>query len=158
MLCRTVRKRLKAYRDGELRERQQRRIADHLSRCPACAAEAKDLDHTWAALEMLAETGPCPDLIDPVLARINEHERKQAHRILPVPFMRLNFAHVALCTMVIGFCAGFLGNALYPRLTSISIQTDALSEQDQYLDLFSELPAAFPGSVVASLGDEEGEE
>ncbi|MCX8043616.1 MAG: hypothetical protein N3B18_05745 [Desulfobacterota bacterium] len=158
MLCRTVRKKLKAYNDGELQGRQQRCIADHLTRCTACAAEAKHLSDAWAALEVLTDTGACPDLIDRVLTRIQEHGRQHARRIIPVPFLQLTFAHAVMCAMVVGFCTGFLGGTLYPAGTYKSVWAEALSEQEQYVDVFSELPAAFPGSMLASLGDDEGEE
>lgn len=158
MLCRIVRKKLQAYNNGELRGWQERRVADHLSRCPACAAEAKELANVWAALEVLTDTGVCPNLIDRVLARIHEHEQQRARRILSLPFLRLTFAHAALYAMVIGFCTGFLGSTLYPAGTSPDVQANGLSDQEQYVDVFSELPAAFPGSVVAFFGDNEGEE
>lgn len=158
MLCRIVRKKLQAYSNGELSGWQERRVADHLSRCPACAAEAKELANAWAALDVLTDTGACPNLIDRVLARIHEHEQQQARRIPLLPFLRLTFAHAALYAMVIGFCAGFLGGTLYPAGTSPDVQANGLSDQEQYVDVFSELPAAFPGSVVAFFGDDEGEE
>ena len=61
MTCKTIRKELVAYRDGELRERDRAQIAAHLSTCAACAREEARLVRVSQLLTTLERVTPSPD-------------------------------------------------------------------------------------------------
>jgi len=160
MLCRTVRKKLKAYSDGEVQGSAQRRIQDHLKSCAGCAAEADRLAAVWEALGALDDTGDCPDMTGRVLRRIGEYEQRRGRPWLPLVFPRLQltFARAAICAMVLGFCTGFLGGRMYPVAGDTATVPEESPEGEQYLDVFSEQPSGFPGSVFALPDEDDGEE
>lgn len=59
--CREVRSRLSEYLDGELGEREVRRVERHLRWCPRCRRMLGNLDRTMSALRKLAPDAPAGD-------------------------------------------------------------------------------------------------
>ncbi|MCR4438734.1 MAG: zf-HC2 domain-containing protein [bacterium] len=69
MKCAKVQKWLLRYVDGELSERQSRRVADHLRECASCAREAARLGGLWQAAVPPEELAPSAVLWYKIRAR-----------------------------------------------------------------------------------------
>jgi hypothetical protein len=61
MTCETIKNELVAYRDGELPEQDREQIAAHLSTCPACTQEERQLARLDRFLSTLERLTPSPD-------------------------------------------------------------------------------------------------
>jgi hypothetical protein len=63
-----LRERLSAYLEADLDARERARIEEHLSGCPDCRREYRELRHTVDLLRRLPAPDPPPDLADRVIA------------------------------------------------------------------------------------------
>jgi len=70
MRCRTARRMLSAYLDGDLAEVEQARVAAHLEGCTECRAEASALKGAASALRTLSAVGSAPELTDDLRRRL----------------------------------------------------------------------------------------
>jgi len=113
MKCKDIQKRLSAYQDGELKPKDQERVAKHLRDCQACQAESARLERVWQALEGLPEIHPDPDFYGQVIKKINEpYERRPLTGFQWVS--QIFSASLAGCTLLIAgvLIGSFLGNFL----------------------------------------------
>ena len=113
MKCKDIQKRLSAYQDGELKPKEQERVAKHLRGCRECQTELTKLGEVWQVLERLPEIQPEPDFYGQVIKKINvPYER------LPLTGFQWVFqlfsASLAGCTLLIAgvLIGSFLGNFL----------------------------------------------
>ena len=67
---------LSAYLDGELREREARRVADHVAACPSCRTDLDALGRVARALGRLERASPPPLLAELVERRVALEERR----------------------------------------------------------------------------------
>src|SRR5437764_12871515 len=72
MTCKTIRKELVAYRDGELRERDRAQIAAHLSTCATCARAEARLVRVSQLLTTLERVTPSPDFAPTFWRRLEQ--------------------------------------------------------------------------------------
>jgi anti-sigma factor RsiW len=70
MDCNKVKKRLKAYLDRELPDKETQALQVHIQNCKQCAQEAEVLSRAWDMLLEFPEPETVPDLIPGTLARI----------------------------------------------------------------------------------------
>jgi len=79
MSCETIRTHLVAYRDGELLEQDRARVAAHLSGCPACTREEKQLARVNQMLTNLERITPSPDFAAAFWRRLEQegHSRQE---------------------------------------------------------------------------------
>jgi len=113
MKCKDIQKRLSAYQDGELKPKEQERIAKHLRDCRACQAEFARLERVWQVLEGLPEIQPDPDFYGQVIKKINvPYERRPLTGFQWVS--QVFSTSLAGCTVLIAgvLIGSFLGNFL----------------------------------------------
>ena len=79
MSCTAMRKKIKAYLDGELPAGVAEVIKSHLAKCPACSQEAAALSKTWELLLEMPDVQEVPDLIPATLARILAEGKTPGH-------------------------------------------------------------------------------
>lgn len=70
--CRGIAERLDAYLDGELGERQRRRVAAHLAACGACGRLHDDMARQAGLIESLPRVEPSADLRRRIMAALPE--------------------------------------------------------------------------------------
>jgi len=69
-----LRDRLSAYLEADLEASERARVEEHLSGCPDCRREYRELRHTVDLLRGWAAPDPPPDLADRVIARLRAGE------------------------------------------------------------------------------------
>ena len=69
-----LRERLSAYLEADLDASERARVEEHLSGCPDCRREYRELRHTVDLLRGLPAPDPPPDLADRVIARLRAGE------------------------------------------------------------------------------------
>jgi hypothetical protein len=70
MRCRAVAAKLDAYVDGELAERDRRRVAAHLAECESCARRCAELVRQVGVIESLPRVAPSDDLRHRIMAAL----------------------------------------------------------------------------------------
>jgi hypothetical protein len=86
-----LRERLSAYLEGDLDADERARIERHLSGCPDCRREYRELRHTVDLLHALPAPDPPPDLADRVIARLRAGEGRPG----PMARFRTRLSRVA---------------------------------------------------------------
>lgn len=112
MKCKDIQRRLSAYQDGELKPKEQEKVARHLRDCRACQVEFARLERVWQALEGLPEIHPDLDFYGQLIKKINKpYEHRPLSGFQEVFQL---FSSVTGCTLLIaGVLVGaFLGNFL----------------------------------------------
>jgi len=113
MHCRSIRKRLSAYQDGELKSEEQARIKLHLQECPACGQQYVELERAWQSLGALPDIYPGPEFYSKLQQKMAEQSGRISwsrfrtlFRLAPVPA-------AAFALLLVGILTGtYLGNAL----------------------------------------------
>lgn len=76
--CAETRERLSAHLEGELQERESRRVLRHLARCPRCREVLRSLARAVDALRSLGQAdvpAPAPSAADSVVNRLRHDSR-----------------------------------------------------------------------------------
>ena len=76
MRCSEVCELLSSYMDGMLPAEEMKAVDEHLSLCPDCREELRQLEETVAILRNLGEVEPPADLRDSILNKIQASARK----------------------------------------------------------------------------------
>ena len=107
-----VQKKLSPFQDGELKPKDQDRVAKHLQGCQACQEEFAKLERVWQALEGLPEIHPDRDFYGQLIKKINEPYERRSLPGLKGVFQL--FSSLTVCILLIaGVLVGtFLGNFL----------------------------------------------
>jgi anti-sigma factor RsiW len=106
MKCRVVKKKLSAYQDGELKDREQKEVACHLADCQDCQKQYAQLERIRQALGEWEEILPDPWFSRQVVGRIGV---SREHRLWPTfsPVLQLLRTPVmASILLIIGITAG----------------------------------------------------
>ena len=150
MRCRSIKKRLSAYQDGEIAEKERERIAAHLSECQACRSAYAEMEQVWQSLEKIPEIEASAGFEGRLFERINTVPALRSrwrfrwldwvYRAYPAPAMA---AVVLLVGIVLG---GYLGTTLVSGFSSAPAQVQALKADTDIFSLkvFSAVP---PGSL-----------
>jgi len=101
MRCRTAKRRLTQYLDGELTDRERGAVERHLEACRRCREEADALRHAEDALHRLSAVETAPDLTADLLRRI------EGLPGLPAGSRRLAWGGAMVAAMVIVLAAFF---------------------------------------------------
>jgi anti-sigma factor RsiW len=80
MRCQRVKRRLSAWLDGEVGERERQAVEAHLHTCAGCTAEAERLRRAWEWVGLLPEMEPVPGFEVALWERIDEREARTARR------------------------------------------------------------------------------
>ena len=81
MICSDVQDQLSAYMDKMLSVAQMKAIDEHLSHCPDCRRELRQLEETVALLHQMGEVEPPPDLTEAIINTIQSSAKKDRGRI-----------------------------------------------------------------------------
>ncbi len=115
MKCKSVRKRLTAFTDGELAEEDRRSVSDHLAECEACRQHAREVEKVLVWAEMWQDREPSPGFQTRLKARARAAE-KPAVGWFRLPWARTAMAGLAAACLVFlfGYLTGvsFLGRKL----------------------------------------------
>jgi len=157
MKCKRIRRKLVAYLDGELREKQELSIKEHLTKCRQCKKEADLLSKSFCLLKGQEHLKPSEDFLANLWERIYSLEERQ---LLPQAiFGRL--VHAALpaavaAVLIIGILVGSSVEKIIPS------QTVKLKEERYLtsigLDSFQDLPTGSLPEIyfnLASAGEVE---
>lgn len=159
MRCGKVTRRLLAFLDGEIGEKEKERIANHLKTCRSCGEEAKALSSLWRLLDEGKENiKPFPYFWNKLERRITEVKENQD--IFGKLWEWLNKAFVpatATAVLVIGLFIGIqLGEAVYSSIArklnpeSISLAQREVDESLQ-LNTLDDFPGESIGGVYYTL-------
>jgi len=154
MKCKRLRRKLVAYLDGELREKQKLLIKKHLSQCAECRKEADLLNESFCLLKGQEHLKPSEDFLANLWERIYSTEEKQ---LLPQAiFGRL--VHLVLpaavaAALIIGVLVGSSVEKIIPSET-------VKLEEERYLtsiglDSFQDLPTGSLPEIYLNLASAE---
>ncbi len=98
--CRQVRRQLSAFHDGELPVGEQIALQAHLRECPACAAEAREMEDLGACLRAGAAAGVSSDewqgLASTVVSRMKAEDAQSLSGVTGRVFEDMHFVWAAL--------------------------------------------------------------
>jgi anti-sigma factor RsiW len=139
MRCRAIQRKLSAFLDGELSEKQTARITRHLSRCTACAQEAASLSSVWEALGESQEIVPSPYFWTHLSARIAQAEEGRfSLGGMWGTLNRLLIPATGIIASVVGLWLGGMLHNLYERPSERREQVASVLHVDALDDFPSE--------------------
>jgi anti-sigma factor RsiW len=116
--CRTIKRRLSAYQDGELGPTDRERVREHLEACLACRGRYEELERVWQILGEWSEVQPTPEFHPGLMRKIGGRPKAgplQRLRWALQPFpAALPAPAVLIVGILVGVYAGHLlvtGNA-----------------------------------------------
>ena len=137
MNCEELRDRLSAHLEADLDARERARVEEHLSECPDCRREYRELRHTVDLLRGLPPVDPPTDLADRVIARLRAGEGRPG--LLARCQARVSgIAEMPWSTPAAAFALGLAALAIV-RGFDLSVEVPGWTE-----------PAAVPKAEVAS--------
>lgn len=161
MSCEQIRNELAAYSEGFLKPPEAAKVAQHLSICEACRAEADRLTGVW---ELLADDEPVevpPDLARRTLERARDEGRSGLSRVPRFPtwyrWAALALASAAAVLIIFGDFDLHRTSREAPQLASLSDEErqvvanlDLLEEYDiiKYFDLLEKIDLSEHQDVV----------
>ena len=150
MKCHTVKKKLSAYQDQELRPRKQEEVAGHLAGCGDCRAQYEELELIRQALEKLEEIQPNPWFSRQVVEKIRA-PREQ--RLLPVGLHILRLLRapaMASIILIIGLTAGGYFGTIAARSGLFPLQQNPVSyaQEDTLFTTLKFFDPAPPGTFA----------
>jgi len=116
MKCHQIQNRLSAFQDGELNDREQEKISEHLEKCSACRKRYEEMEKIWQALGDFQEIQPEPAFYRQVIKKINESNKPRfrvGFRDLRWLFQLFSPSWATAALLIGGVLMGtFLGNTL----------------------------------------------
>jgi predicted anti-sigma-YlaC factor YlaD len=139
MKCSQVKRRLSAFLDGEVSEKEKLKISEHLKSCIDCQKELESLSYVSNFLDSLEEIEPSPYFIVRLKQRIAEQESK---RLIRLPFMEwARRYHLERIAIPVGVAASLflavlggsnLGRAIYKARMEMTSKVT-----EEFADVFS---------------------
>jgi anti-sigma factor RsiW len=150
MKCRNVQKRLPVYQDGELSSVEQNRIKSHLTDCPECSKQYKELQRVWDLLSDFPDIQPMPGFhlrLRKKISGLREHQfiprLRQVFQLLPSPLATVTLALVGLVTGI------YLGNVIFEEgLVFFQRRQPSYAQEHVSLASIRTFDAAPPGSLT----------
>jgi anti-sigma factor RsiW len=158
MKCKRIRRKLVAYLDGELEEKQKLPIKEHLTKCRECKKEADLLETTLYLLKDQQRLKPSQGFEASLWEKV--HSSEEEKQLLPQAifgrFSRLILPAAVAATLIIGVVVGNSVEKIIPS------QTVNLGEEKYLtsigLDSFQDLPSGSLPEIylnLASAGEVE---
>jgi anti-sigma factor RsiW len=153
MNCKKVRRKLVAYLDGELREKEALSVKEHLTKCAECKKEADLLEKSFYLLTSPERIEPSEDFVDNLRERIHSLEESKSS---PQPFLgrlsRLALPAAVAAALTIGV---FVGSSVEKTIPSGTLTL----EEERYLasiglDSFQDLPTGSLPEIYFNLASE----
>ena len=154
MKCQQVQRRLSAFLDGELSEKQASRIAVHVSGCPHCRKEVESMTTAWEQVGEMQEVDPSPHFWIKLNARIVQVEERRFSPEKVRGFLdRLLVPATVVAASVVGL---WIGGALYDVQRTDEPEVWEQVTTSLYLDMLDDFPAHSIGSdYVQLLSDQD---
>ncbi|MBU0900143.1 zf-HC2 domain-containing protein [bacterium] len=149
MKCEKARRRLSAFLDGEINEKEGKEIRGHLGVCPSCSKELEALSFSWNFLLKLKLVEPPVHLIQRIITKVATIKKE-------LPWWQELFLRpaTAMFIIIVGLMIGsilwqflYLNNN-YPGETSYEFASSI------YLDSFANFSEGSAGKVI--FVEEEG--
>ena len=139
MKCNRAKRRLSAFLDGELKEKEGKEIKSHLEGCSSCSEELKKLSFSWDILLNLKPVEPPLYLIQKTIAEIAIRKRLFWWQEL------LLKPSVVFATVILGILiGGFLEHSLHNYIRETSDEfVSSIS-----LDSFADFPQGSAGRII----------
>jgi predicted anti-sigma-YlaC factor YlaD len=149
MKCHSVRKKLSAYQDRELKSGEQEEISRHLLSCQFCREQYAEFERVWQTLGELEEIRPDPWFCGQVIGRI---KKPRKHGLLPGlqwSFRVLRAPATVSILLTVGILVGvYLGNVMI-RSDFFPFGNTATSHlQEAFLDSLKVFDPAPPGTLA----------
>ena len=144
MKCKKIRKKLVAYLDGELGEKQKLLIKRHLLECAECRKEVDLLSRTSCLLKNQPRIKSSLDFDVNLWRKINSLEKRE---ITPHPLKRVAYIILPAAVAAALIIGVFMGNLVEKLTPSQNVNTPNLEEEylsSIGLDSFEDFP---PGSL-----------
>ena len=108
MLCFSVKKRLSAYLDNELSEKEKKRVSSHLNSCSRCLEELELLQECTEKVKGLRKYPAPPHFLRVIEEKISQEERAKGVKRLPFPITKRSLSWgVAFALTLILFAGSF---------------------------------------------------
>jgi len=117
--CRKTRGLLEDYYEETLSERQHERVAAHLARCPACAAELTQIEKLVAVLEVTPSVEPNAEIVRAISVRIAALPTPLERRRIRAGWRRLGV--IGACATALLTILSYLLSLIFPTLTAASM-------------------------------------
>ena len=155
MRCRRVRRRLSAFLDGELSEKQASQMAEHIAACPDCQQEVASLSSVWEQLGERREVDPSPYFWTRLRARIAQAEERRfsLDHVLGM-LSRLLVPATTVAASVVGL---WIGGALYDIYGEDRLDPWEQAATVLHLDALDDFPAESIGLAYMELVSDQGE-
>jgi anti-sigma factor RsiW len=150
MSCQCIQKRLSAYQDNEVGEKEREQIAGHLKGCTACRSVHAEMDQLWRSVGGIPGIEVSPGFERRLLAKIRTAPEPRSWWSFASVYFGRRWIHVpamVLGLMLMGVAlGGYLGNVLVSVSRSVpgwgvSSQT---SEDIYSFNVFTAVP---PGTL-----------
>lgn len=154
MKCKRLRRKLVAYLDGELREKQKLLIKKHLSQCAECRKEAHLLNESFCLLKGQDYLKPSEDFLANLWERIYCLEKRQ---LLPQAiFGRLVHAALPAAVAAVLIIGVLVGSSVEKIIPSPTVKL----KEERYLtsiglDSFQDLPTGSLPEIYLNLASAE---
>ena len=159
MRCERVKKNLTAFLDGELPEKLQEGVENHLADCVSCQQEKRDLERVQQTLERLEvptlESKVSPEMIlemarSRALAAREQGSRTRHQRLVPVPQRWKPALALATVLVAVGIWKAF------PFFRALPLPTAQEIYVAERIELFDNLELIQNLSVLEIMGSTEG--
>jgi anti-sigma factor RsiW len=149
MKCNNVQKKLSAYQDRELEDKEQEQVKSHLLSCRVCREQFAQLERTWQTLGELKEIQPDPWFYRQLVGKIKEpHERgflQGLQRVFPM----LRVPAFASILLAIGILVGAYLGSIMARCDFFPFQpAQPTYSQEAFLDSLEVFDPAPPGTLA----------
>ena len=146
MKCRIVRKRISAYLDGELPERDELSAREHLSSCTSCAEEYQSMSFPWEMISAIPRTHPHGSLWPKIEKGLQQELRVDTAlwHLASWPFCA-----VAVCVLAAGLYVGLnLGGLAMNNETRQGTRLGSAREAAEKFENVQYFGDAPPGSLA----------
>lgn len=155
MKCRHVQRKLSAYFDGELSEKEASYVSKHLSECQVCQQEAASLSSVWERLGEIQEIEPAPYFWTRLNAKISEVGEQLP--VWDVIFGGLNRYLVPATLIAASFLGIWIGSALHNVYYSGTTEAWEQVATSLHLDALEDFPDQSVGSAYMELALNQSE-
>jgi len=147
MDCNKAKKRLKAYLDRALPDKEAQALQAHIQNCPHCAQETAVLSRAWDILLELPEPEIIPDLLPETLARIRSLQKESLWEKLSRWLTLIPGPAAAATALALGL---YFGTSIGTSISQI-YSTPQEQEDPLYLEIFNDVPPQSIGDAYLSI-------